>query len=155
MKKIARILTIIFGLIIISGFLACLFFLSHWTGRENIYFLAQPNFVIRAELARTPVQWERGLMFRKSLPADSGMLFIFPNEALRSFWMKNTLIPLDMIFISSDNKIVDIKNNFSPCTAEPCPVYQSTAPAQYVLEVNAGITQDKRIKIGENIVYKK
>ncbi|MDD4901650.1 MAG: DUF192 domain-containing protein [Patescibacteria group bacterium] len=155
MKNINRILIILLNLMIISGGLAYLFLYFHQIGTADVFFADHPNFIIHAELAQAPAELERGLMFRKSLPADSGMLFIFPQEAPQSFWMKNTLIPLDMIFISADDKIVDIKNDFSPCTADPCPVYQSVAPAKYVLEVNAGIVQKGRIIIGEKIVIEK
>jgi uncharacterized protein len=155
MKKIARILTVIFFLVFLSGFLACLFFIRHWTGTDNVSFSSRPEFVIRAELALTPDQWQRGLMFRKSLPENSGMLFVFPDEAIQSFWMKNTLIPLDMIFISANDRVVDIKNNFLPCTTDPCPTYQSVLPAKYVLEVNAGMVQKEGIAIGDQAMIKK
>jgi uncharacterized membrane protein (UPF0127 family) len=154
MKKLTRVLIVVFSLIIIAGFLACLFFLLRWPGAKDVYFSNQPNFVIHAELAQIPTQWQKGLMFRKSIPADSGMLFIFPAEATQSFWMKNTLIPLDIIFISADNKIVDIKNNFQPCAADPCPVYQSAAPVKYVLEVNAGVVREKGISVGDAMVIR-
>ncbi|HTX86865.1 MAG TPA: DUF192 domain-containing protein [Candidatus Nanoarchaeia archaeon] len=151
MKKLNIILIILFGLMIISGVLACLFSSFSKTNALDISFSGQPNFIIHAEAAITPAQLTRGLMFRQSMPADSGMLFIFPQESIRSFWMKNTLIPLDMIFISADDKIVDIKSNFQPCTADPCPVYQSAAPAKYVLEVKAGIIRKKGIAIGDKL----
>ncbi len=65
--------------------------------------------------------------------------------------MKNTLIPLDMIFVDSSSKIIDIKENVPPCEQEECPSYPSREPAQYVLEVNAGFVQEKGVKIGDRL----
>jgi YVTN family beta-propeller protein len=94
----------------------------------------------------------RGLMFRIHLPWNAGMLFPYSNEEPRTFWMKNTLIPLDMIFVDSSSKIVEIKENVPPCEQEVCPTYPSIEPAQYVLEVNAGFVKDKGVKLGDQLV---
>jgi YVTN family beta-propeller protein len=94
----------------------------------------------------------RGLMFRIHLPWNAGMLFPYSNEEPRTFWMKNTLIPLDMIFVDSSSKIVEIKENVPPCEQEECPTYTSVEPAQYVLEVNAGFVQEKGVKVGDRLV---
>ncbi|MDQ3961908.1 MAG: DUF192 domain-containing protein [Thermoproteota archaeon] len=96
-------------------------------------------------------EFARGLMFRSHLPWNAGMLFAFHEEEPRRFWMKNTLIPLDMIFIDSSSKIIDIKENVPPCKQEECPTYPSREPAQYVLEVNAGFVQEKGIRIGDEL----
>ena len=97
-------------------------------------------------------EFARGLMFRNHLPWNAGMLFAFDEEEIRRFWMKNTLIPLDMIFVDSSSKIIDIKENVPPCKQEECPTYPSKEPAQYVLEVNAGFVQEKGVKIGDRLV---
>ena len=97
-------------------------------------------------------EFARGLMFRKHLPWNAGMLFAFDDEGTRRFWMKNTLIPLDMVFFDSSSKIIDIKENVPCCKQEECPTYPSKEPAQYVLEVNAGFVQEKGIKIGDGLV---
>ena len=94
----------------------------------------------------------RGLMFRIHLPWNAGMLFPYSNEEPRTFWMKNTLIPLDMIFVDSSSKIVEIKENVPPCEQEECPTYPSVQPAQYDLEVNAGFVQEKGVKVGDRLV---
>ena len=99
------------------------------------------------ELAQTSAEKAKGLMYRSSMPENHGMLFIFDAVAPRSFWMKNTLIPLDMIFIDSEMKVVEIKSNVLPCEADPCPTYTSL-PAMYVLEINAGLSEKSGIKIG-------
>lgn len=110
----------------------------------------EKNLEIKIDIAADPYRWAKGLMFEKFLDEDKGMLFIFPDEAPRSFWMKNTLIPLDLIFISRDKKIVDFKENFAPCPdALFCPSYVSRSPAQYVLEVNAGLREKYGLQIGD------
>jgi YVTN family beta-propeller protein len=96
-------------------------------------------------------EFMRGLMFRKHLPWNAGMLFSYNGEEPRTFWMKNTLIPLDMIFVDSSSKIVEIKENVPPCEQEECPTYPSKEPAQYVLEVNAGFVQENGIKVGDRL----
>lgn len=102
---------------------------------------------IAVEIADEPFEHQQGLMHRTFLPHNQGMLFIFDDEQQRTFWMKNTNMPLDIIFISADKKIVDIKQNFQPCTQEQCETYTSKS-AHYVLEVNAGFTQRKKLTIG-------
>jgi len=102
------------------------------------------------ELATTPLEQERGLMERENLPADSGMLFIYQSEGDYPFWMKNTKIPLDILFIDYNGTIIDIKENFQPCTTNPCETYFSK-PAQYVLEVNAGFVTKNTIKIRDTV----
>ena len=77
-------------------------------------------------------------MDRTQMPADHGMLFIFDDDAPRSFWMKNTRIPLDMLFFDAERRLVSVQHNVPPCTADPCPPYSSGAPARYVLELNGG-----------------
>ncbi len=105
---------------------------------------------VKVEVVTEPADQARGLMYRRSLGKDSGMLFIFRQEGLQSFWMKNTLIPLDMIFVSRDLAIVDI-TTMQPCITDPCPAYTSRQPAQYVLEVNAGYCRSHNIIIGDKV----
>jgi uncharacterized protein len=155
MKKRRKIFLIILALAVVALGVLISFGYFQPVKEATVSFVQHPDLVIRVELAENPLTWTRGLMFRNSLPADSGMLFVFPGEAIQSFWMKNTKIPLDMIFISGDDKIVDIKNNFLPCTADPCPSYQSVAPAKYVLEINGGISQSRGINIGDNVKIEK
>jgi len=105
-------------------------------------------FTVEAELAVTPSERATGLMNRASLPGDGGMLFIFDDEQPRSFWMKNTLIPLDMIFIDAQGEIVDINENARPGDLNS---YTSAAPAMYVLEVNGGYCADNNIEDGDTV----
>ncbi len=105
---------------------------------------------VRAEVSDEPGEIMEGLMFRQSLGENDGMLFVFPDPATRNFWMKNTLIPLDLIFISESLSIVDIRNAI-PCATDPCQIYTSKKPARYVLEVNGGFAAAKRIKEGDTV----
>jgi|TARA_Y100000294_G_scaffold136039_2_gene128850 hypothetical protein len=120
---------------------------------EDIVFIDKGNGKIKVnvEIADSFEERTKGLMFREFLDENSGMLFVFDDEDYLSFWMKNTLIPLDMIFISEDFEIVDIKYAV-PCEKDPCISYKSIKPAKYVLEVNGNFTIGKNIAIGNNIM---
>jgi uncharacterized protein len=93
---------------------------------------------VELELALNPEETERGLMFRPSLPANRGMLFLFRETRELSFWMKNTWIPLDIVFLDERGMVVHVEANAQPCAAEPCPHYLSGGPARAVLELAAG-----------------
>jgi uncharacterized protein len=106
--------------------------------------------LVDAEVAFKANHRTRGLMWRKQLPEGTGMLFIFPNEEPLSFWMRNTLIPLDMIFIGADRKVVNVVSNAEPKTLVGRP---STGPALYVLEVPGGWAQKVQIKSGTKMEF--
>ena len=108
---------------------------------------------IKAEVVNTEEKKGRGLMFRESLDEDSGMFFTFDSGSYYTFWMKNTLIPLDIIFISSSLDIVDIIYA-EPCKEEPCESHKSKRQAKYVLEVNGNFTVRNNIKVGNRIIIK-
>ena len=105
---------------------------------------------VNVEIADDNNERINGLMFRKNLDKNSGMLFVFDDEKNQTFWMKNTLIPLDIIFIGKDMKIVDIKHA-TPCNEDPCKLYQSSKPAKYALEVNGNFTIKNGIKVDDKI----
>ncbi|MDP3916745.1 MAG: DUF192 domain-containing protein [Nanoarchaeota archaeon] len=90
---------------------------------------------IHVEIADEYSEMTTGLMNRDNLCDNCGMLFVFPEEMAQNFWMKNTLIPLDMVFIDADFKIVDVLKA-DPCSEDPCKQYIPQANAKYVLEVN-------------------
>jgi uncharacterized membrane protein (UPF0127 family) len=103
---------------------------------------------VQLEVANTPADRERGLMYRRSLPENGGMLFIFPEETDLSFWMKNTLIPLDMLFIARDGRIVGIHPDAVPLSLAPISV---GAPSAYVLEVNGGWAARHGVRAGDQV----
>jgi len=106
------------------------------------------------EIANTPESRAKGLMFRESLGSDKGMLFVFEKEEVYPFWMKNTLIPLDMIWMDSSNSVVFIAKNATPCKTEICPSISPGKKALYVLEINAGISDKIGIKSGDRATFK-
>jgi uncharacterized protein len=105
---------------------------------------------IDIELAQDESQRQLGLMFRDTLGEDQGMLFLFDNDEMRAFWMKNTILSLDMIFVNSRNEIVTIQKRTTPYSEQ---TYESTKPAKYVIEVNAGYTERKKIAVGDRISW--
>jgi hypothetical protein len=104
------------------------------------------------EVAKTAKELENGLMFRKQIDQDRGMLFVFEEEQIYPFWMKNTLIPLDIIWIDENNEIVFIKNNAEPCKELNCENINPKVNAKYVLEINAGISKNIGLKIGDKAI---
>lgn len=111
------------------------FFIQTEQGETGLY----------VDLAKTEKKREKGLMFRKSLSDDAGMLFVYPNEVIPSFWMKNTLIPLDMIFFDGTGKVVFVFRGAEPFSEK---LITPTAPCRTVLEVNAGFVNKYKIKAG-------
>lgn len=105
---------------------------------------------VTVEVVDTPDSRAHGLMYRRDLGADAGMLFIFPTEVEQHFWMKNTPLPLDMIFIGSDRHIVGIVADAKPFSTNPLSV---GAPSQYVLEVNAGYCAKHGIGAGDAVEF--
>ena len=106
---------------------------------------------VNVEVADTQPLAEHGLMFRHELKEGNGMLFIFPDEEVRSFWMKNTFIELSIGYFDQNKKLVDIQD-MKPVTSEmqtDLPVYPSKAPAKYALEVPKGWFERHKIKVGE------
>lgn len=107
---------------------------------------------IEVELAESDYERETGLMNRHSMKDNQGMLFIFEEEAQRGFYMKNTYISLDLIFFSSDQQIVNIHEEAEPLNEETIP---SREPAQYVLEINAGLSQLWNLQVGDSLILKR
>jgi uncharacterized membrane protein (UPF0127 family) len=108
---------------------------------------------VRLELALTDEEKQLGLMFRDSLPADRGMLFIFEADGPLQFWMKNTFIPLDFVWVSASGQVVDVRANVPPCRADPCPGYDSSKPARAVLEVNSAFAAAHGVRPGVQLRF--
>ncbi len=111
------------------------------SGKDNQAFMV--------EIADEDWEREKGLMFRKSLAKDSGMLFVFKYEAAQNFWMKNTLIPLDIIFIEKGGKIIKI----AEAKANDLKLIPSGMPIVAALEVSAGETKRRGIKVGDRVIH--
>lgn len=112
---------------------------------------AQGPVLVKVEVARSAEEQTRGLMYRTELAPDAGMLFVYDYDAIHSFWMKNTYIPLDMIFIDRDLSIVGVVENAEPMTTSSRRV---DTPSRYVLEVNAGFFRRHGLKIGGKVVIR-
>lgn len=122
------------------------------------YFLNTDNFqakvgdsIIEVEIADTPEQRAKGLSGRESLAENRGLLFIYDQPGLYGIWMKEMKFPIDIIWIDSNKKIISISKNIGP---ESFPeIFEPAAPAQYILEINAGFVDENRIKIGDSFNY--
>tara|TARA_B100000029_G_scaffold294863_1_gene288172 strand:- start:154 stop:588 length:435 start_codon:yes stop_codon:yes gene_type:complete len=106
------------------------------------------------EIRDTKEERAEGLMYREKLDEDKGMLFIFDESSKYSFWMKNTLIKLDIIWINENLEIVWIAKNVNPCEEDPCPSYMPQENAKYVLEINAGLSEKYEFKVNDTVTIK-
>ena len=105
--------------------------------------------VFHVELATDDQTRAQGLMFRDRVRENTGMLFLFPTSQPLAFWMKNTIIPLDIVFMDESGRVVNVQFDVPPCRADPCPAYPANAVmGRYVLEVGAGVARQHRIGPG-------
>lgn len=119
-------------------------------GSGEIEFIEQ-GLKITVEIAETDAQKSKGLMFREGLVTNNGMLFVYQQERRLSVWMKNTGIPLDILFISELGVIVSIYNDVQPCFKVSCEIYESKGKAKYFLEINAGVVEKNHISVGQSL----
>ena len=108
---------------------------------------------VHAELADTPQKRSRGLMFREQIAPDAGMLFRFEEAGEWSFWMKNTKVALDILWIGPDKKIAYIEENVPPCRQDPCPEYKPSKEALYALELPAGSVKREKLATGMKLAF--
>ncbi len=145
MRAVLKVFIILFS---------CLIFSCNVSANDKIVTFYGDNVkklcIFKVEIASTPVEHEMGLMFRKSLDKNAGMLFIYSKEEIQFFWMKNTFIPLDIIFIDSNFTVVDAYRNAKPHDET---TIASKAAARFVLEINAGIADRCRIKAGVKVRF--
>lgn len=125
------------------------------SGNENEFQKVEASirgidFVL--EVADTPEKRQLGLMDREELPENHGMVFIFDQPTTSSFWMKNTLIPLDMVFLDQGWNILHIEHDVQPCEADPCELYSSPTDYTYVIELNAGAAKSLELAKGDHLV---
>ncbi len=168
-KKSNRSIYLIVLLIVIAGL--AVYFTQRGSGDQEIFtesevmdipfrkqgelsFISQPSgdtlAMIDIEVADDSQLRARGLMYRRSIPENAGMLFVQGMEEIQSFWMKNTYIPLDILFVDANKEIVTIHANTTPLKEWN---YASTKPALYVVEVNAGFSNRHNISIGDRIEF--
>ena len=112
------------------------------------------NNCFKVELALTPEEQSQGLMFREDLKPDEGMLFVFEKEEGYPFWMRNTLIPLDIIWINQSKEVVFISENTQPCSENSCYPISPNKKAKYVLELKGGVSRNIGLTIGEKVEIK-
>ncbi len=105
------------------------------------------------EIADTEERQMLGLMFRKTIPDDFGMLFVNNAEDYHNMWMKNTLVHLDLIFLNKSRQVVDMYINVPPCEKDPCESYPSRVRAQYVLELRGNRAKELNLKIGDTLFF--
>jgi uncharacterized membrane protein (UPF0127 family) len=106
---------------------------------------------VRVEIADTPQKRERGLMFRERLAPNEGMVFVFDRPGFYPFWMKNTLIRLDIVWLDAAGRIVSIAASVPPCQADPCPTYPPAGNAMFVVELASGFARDHGLKAGDTV----
>ena len=133
--------------LIFNFFLISFYTFSNEKIEVNIY---NKNITFNVEVAKTIEERRTGLMYRKKLYNNEGMLFIFPREKIIQLWMKNTYIPLDVIFISENKVIVDIKKNMEKLSET---IVKSKVKSRYALEFNAGLINKLDIEIGDKVLF--
>lgn len=106
------------------------------------------------EIAQSLQEKQKGLMGRDQLSPEGGMLFVYDEDARPAFWMKNMRIPLDLIWLGGDGKVVDLDQNVLPCDDKSCPSLISAQSIRYVLEVSAGTVQKAGVEAGDFAVIK-
>jgi uncharacterized protein len=107
--------------------------------------------VYSVEIARTPEEAAQGLMYRESIPVRTGMIFLFTDGGAHHFWMKNTMIPLDIIWMDGDGKVLFVSANTPPCRSDPCPNYGPGRPASVVLEIAGGMAAKEKVDVGATL----
>ncbi len=145
MKKISFVLAFLMVVVVV-------YFL--FPGNENYSQVCFGENCFKIEIAETQQEREKGLMFREKLEQDRGMLFIFENSDVHPFWMKNTLFPLDIIWLDENNLVVFIEKNCQPCLTEECQNFAPFVSSRYVLEINAGLTDKINLSLGDRMEIK-
>ena len=136
-----------FIFLIFNFFLVSFYIFSNEKIDVSVY---NKNITFNVEVAKTIEERRIGLMYRKKLLNNEGMLFIFPREKIIQLWMKNTYIPLDVIFISENKVIVDIKKNMEKLSET---IVKSKVKSRYALEFNAGLINKLDIEIGDKVLF--
>lgn len=131
-------------------FIICLLIYQDGFAAEALLSINDNLFEV--ELAITAEERSKGLMHRNSLAANQGMLFVYPEPLIVSFWMHQTLIPLDILFFDSDGQLLELFENIPPCKVSPCKNYTNKSPAEFVLELPAGTAKKINISLGNQFI---
>ncbi len=124
------------------------------TGRDRFIKLYFPDgYEVTAELAVKEEDRARGLMFREEIHENQGMLFLFEEEGIHSFWMKNMRFPIDILWLDRDKRIVHIEARVPPCPRDPCPSYAPPAAAAFVLELKSGCAERHRLRVYDRLEF--
>jgi uncharacterized protein len=130
---------------------------SNVTDDIGLTIVSFPNGTrIQAETMRDDIELIKGLMFRETMPASRGMLFIHPEENIFHYWMYQTKIPLDIIWLDHDRRIVEMSLDTPPCnasSAKDCTNYGGNYKSKYALEVNAGVAKKNGLKVGDTLDF--
>lgn len=132
-------------------FIIICFFSQIAYSEELVFITPEKQFTFKTDIAKTPLEQEKGLMYKKSIPNDYAMTFIFKEPKIIYMWMKNTFIPLDMVFFDSNGQIIHLKENAQPHDET---IISSKYKAKGVIEMNAGLIKDMQLSIGNNILIK-
>jgi len=137
-----------------GSLIACSFLLLGGCAQAGGQWVELSGHRFTVVVADDDAERERGLMFRDELPADQGMVFIHDREEPQAYWMKNTRIPLDILYFDNARKLVSQQRDVPPCSAgDRCPPYPSEAPARYVLELNAGEAAKMNLQNGAELLF--
>jgi len=117
----------------------------------KVYF--PDGFTVTAELAITDEERQQGLMFRQDIGQNQAMLFIFEEEEIHSFWMKNMRFPIDIIWLDKDKRIIHIEPEVPACQQDPCPSYAPVRPARYVLELRSGCAKKQGLRLDDILEF--
>lgn len=134
-------------------FLAVALFLVGCTQRARVTVYGNETVHFSVEIADSGLEKLKGLMFRKNLGRHQGMLFVYEEAAVRCFWMKNTRIPLDILFINEEGKAENIEEA-DPCESSPCKRYCSKERVRYVLEINQGLSKEYGFGAGTRVEFR-
>lgn len=152
-KPYGKMEAMLLGVVLLVLFLITIFYFTKiWELEDkNAPRVCFKEKCFQVEIADMPEERMTGLMGRHRLDSNSGMLFVFEKEDGYGFWMKNTLISLDIIWIDAEGKIVFIKNNALPCRTESCETFYPYKKAKYVLEINGGLSGEIGLKAGDEM----
>ena len=146
MGKICKIVLIVLILLVV-------FAVIYFFKKEDSFSVCFRESCFDMEVALSPDEIQKGLMSRKELDYDKGMIFIFDDISIHPFWMKNTLIPLDMVWLNEEKEAVFISENNQPCSEDQCLVVTPDKDSKYVLEFLAGIVDNIDLKIGDEVDF--